>query len=93
MVQFEVVTADSEKRTVNECSNIDLWWALRGGGGTFAVVTRVYFKMYAAFKAVNTFGGQVVCANKSAYSELVSRLVDIQLPLRRHNQTVCSCIP
>lgn len=88
MVQFEVVTADSEKRTVNECSDTDLWWALRGGGGTFAVVTRVYFKTDAAYNAVNTLGGQVVCTNKSPYNELVIRLVVIQLPLRKRNQAV-----
>ncbi|EIN14409.1 isoamyl alcohol oxidase [Punctularia strigosozonata HHB-11173 SS5] len=37
--QFKVVTPDGVYRTVNECENADLFWALRGGGGsTFGVV-------------------------------------------------------
>jgi hypothetical protein len=39
VVQYKVVTPDGIFRTVNECQNSDLFWALRGGGGgTFGVV-------------------------------------------------------
>ncbi|MCJ1237581.1 hypothetical protein MMC14_005568 [Varicellaria rhodocarpa] len=39
VVQFKVVTPDGVLRTANSCQNIDLFWALRGGGGgTFGVV-------------------------------------------------------
>ncbi|KAL6301463.1 FAD-binding domain-containing protein [Sparassis latifolia] len=38
-VQVKVVTPDGEYRTANECQNQDLFWALRGGGGSaFGVV-------------------------------------------------------
>jgi len=33
VVQFEVVLADGSLKTVNACSEPDLFWALRGGGG------------------------------------------------------------
>jgi FAD/FMN-containing dehydrogenase len=36
---FEVVTADGEKRRVDAETDVDLFWALRGGGGGFAIVT------------------------------------------------------
>lgn len=39
VVEFEVVTPDGKRRVANACQNADLFWALRGGGGsTFAVV-------------------------------------------------------
>ncbi|KZP23305.1 FAD binding domain-containing protein [Athelia psychrophila] len=39
VLQFKVVTPDGQYRTVNKCQNSDLFFALRGGGGsTFGVV-------------------------------------------------------
>jgi FAD/FMN-containing dehydrogenase len=41
LLEADVVTADGEIRIANACSNPDLFWALKGGGGGFGVVTRV----------------------------------------------------
>jgi hypothetical protein len=44
---MEVVTADGRFVTASEKSNHDLFWALRGGGGsTFGVVTSIVVKAY-----------------------------------------------
>jgi len=44
---MDVVTPDGRFVTADERSNVDLFWALRGGGGgTFGVVTSVTFKVY-----------------------------------------------
>jgi FAD/FMN-containing dehydrogenase len=40
VVGFEVVTADGELVRASADENTDLFWALRGGGGNFGVVTR-----------------------------------------------------
>ena len=40
VVNFEMVTADSEIINVNATSNSDLFWALKGGSGNFGIVTR-----------------------------------------------------
>lgn len=46
-VEFEVVTADGQKRTINECSDPDLFWAMRGGGGgNYAVLTSYKFQLH-----------------------------------------------
>jgi FAD/FMN-containing dehydrogenase len=43
---FEVVTADGEILWANEHENSDLFWALRGGGGSFGVVTGMEIRLY-----------------------------------------------
>jgi FAD/FMN-containing dehydrogenase len=42
----EVVTADGELRRVDRDHDPDLFWALRGGGGNFGVVTAIEFGLY-----------------------------------------------
>ncbi len=42
LVEAEVVTADGQIRMANACTNPDLFWALKGGGGgSFGVVSKV----------------------------------------------------
>ncbi|PGH16503.1 hypothetical protein AJ80_05188 [Polytolypa hystricis UAMH7299] len=46
-VEFDVVTADGVHRTINECNDPDLFWAMRGGGGqSYAILTSYKFKVH-----------------------------------------------
>ena len=42
---FEVVTADGKLRQVDSKTNPDLFWALRGGGGGYAIVTALHLDL------------------------------------------------
>ena len=46
LVSVEMVTADGRKIHVSENENKDLFWAIRGGGGNFGVVTQFEFSLY-----------------------------------------------
>jgi FAD/FMN-containing dehydrogenase len=46
LLEAEVVTADGKVRIANACTNPDLFWALKGGGGgTFGVVTKLTLRV------------------------------------------------
>ena len=54
LLEAEIVTADGAVRIANACTNPDLFWALKGGGAGFGVVTRV------------TLSARTTCPNLSA---------------------------
>ena len=44
--EVEIVTADGRVRRVDADENADLFWAVRGGGGNFGVITRFAFRLH-----------------------------------------------
>lgn len=46
LLSVEIVTADGEFRTANATENPDLFWAVRGGGGNFGVVTSFEYQLH-----------------------------------------------
>jgi len=52
----DVVTADGKLVTASESENADLFWAIRGGGGNFGVVTSFEYKLH---EVSNVFAGLI----------------------------------
>jgi hypothetical protein len=48
---IELVTADGEPRTVDAATDPELFWALRGGGGGYAIVTALHVDLVAVTEA------------------------------------------
>ena len=48
----DIVTADGRVLTVDEQNHPDLFWAIRGGGGNFGVVTRFRYRLHPVERIV-----------------------------------------
>jgi len=63
VIAAEVVTADGRVRTASASENPDLYWAIRGGGGNFGVVTSF---LYQAYPVSTVLGGLIVYPREAA---------------------------
>jgi FAD/FMN-containing dehydrogenase len=46
LIEADVVTADGELLVASAKQNSDLFWAIRGGGGNFGVVTSLHYQLH-----------------------------------------------
>jgi FAD/FMN-containing dehydrogenase len=58
--EVEIVLADGSILIANESKNVDLFWAIRGGGSNFGVVTSFTFR---AFPQANDVWTGLVCGH------------------------------
>ena len=58
LVSVDMVTADGRKIRASETDNPDLFWAIRGGGGNFGVVTQFEFQLFPVGPEI--FAGLIV---------------------------------
>ena len=76
LLEAEVVTADGEVRIANACSNPDLFWALKGGGGGFGVVTRVTLRTHALPEFLGAVVTTIKASSDDAYRRLISKILE-----------------
>ena len=76
LLEAEIVTADGEVRIANACTNPDLFWGLKGGGGgSFGVVTRLTLKTHDLPPSLGAIGGTIKASSDAAYRRLIERFV------------------
>ncbi len=76
LLEAEVVTAEGAVRIANECTNPDLFWALKGGGGgTFGAVTRLTLRTRDLPGRFGAMFGSIKASSVDAFRELVHRFV------------------
>jgi len=76
LLEAEIVTADGKVRIANACTNPDLFWALRGGGGgSWGVVTRVTLRTHDLPEFFGYAGGTIKAASDAAFRRLIARFV------------------
>ena len=76
LLEAEVVTADGSVRIANACSNPDLFWALKGGGGgSFGVVTRLTLRTRELPETFGVVFGKIRARSDDAYRALLARFL------------------
>ena len=72
LLSCQLVTADSRVLTASSSENEDLFWALRGGGGNFGVVTSFEFQAHS----VHTVFGGLLLYPRNAAVDVIRRFRD-----------------
>jgi FAD/FMN-containing dehydrogenase len=76
LLEAEVVTADGQIRVANACTNPDLFWALKGGGGgTFGVVSRMTLRLHDLPEYFGTANFKIKAASDDDYRRLIREFV------------------
>ena len=77
LLEAEVVTADGKMRIANACTNPDLFWGIKGGGGgSLGVVTKLTLRtrsLPAFFGGVNA---TVKATSDAAFRRLIGRFTE-----------------
>jgi FAD/FMN-containing dehydrogenase len=70
LVSLEVVTADAKVLRVSETEHADLFWALRGGGGNFGIVTSFEYTVFPVGPEI--LGGAIAWRGEDARQVLAA---------------------
>ena len=76
LLEAEVVTADGSVRVANACSEPELFWGLKGGGGgSLGVVTRLTLRTHALPDFFGAVQIRIRATSEPAFRRLVGRLI------------------
>jgi FAD/FMN-containing dehydrogenase len=76
LLEAEVVTADGQARVVNACTNPDLFWGIKGGGGgSLGAITRLTLKLRDLPAVFGSATVTIKAASDAAFRRLVGRFV------------------
>ncbi|MFT4433810.1 FAD-binding protein [Caballeronia sp. 15715] len=77
LLEAEIVTADGVVRIANACTNPDLFWALKGGGGgSLGVVTRLTLRVHELPETFGAVNMTIKAASAPAFRRLIGLMVD-----------------
>jgi len=76
LLEAEIVTADGIARIANACTNPDLFWGIKGGGGgSLGVVTRLTLRTRELPEFFGVVAATIRSSSDAAYRQLIERFV------------------
>src|SRR6266508_4878040 len=87
LLAAEIVTADGELLRIDERTDPDLFWAIRGGGGNFGVVTRFRFRLHELPSVV---GGILILP---ATPDVVASFLEAAVDAPEELSTIANVLP
>ena len=77
LLEAEIVTADGEVRVANACTNPDLFWALKGGGGgSWGVVTKLALRTHDLPQHMGGAWGKIKAQSDDAFRRLIAKFIE-----------------
>jgi hypothetical protein len=87
LLAAEIVTADGEILIADSQNHSDLFWAIRGGGGNFGVVTKFKYRLHELSEC---YGGMLLLP---ATPEVISGFIDIASHAPDELSTIINIMP
>jgi FAD/FMN-containing dehydrogenase len=75
LIEAEIVTADGVRRIANHRTNPDLFYALRGGGGSYGVLTKLTLRTQALPERFGFVGQSIRARDDAAFRRLIETFV------------------
>lgn len=77
LLQAEIVTADGVVRVANACTNPELFWGLKGGGGgSLGVVTRLTLRVHELPETFGAVNITIKATSAPAFRRLIELIVE-----------------
>jgi FAD/FMN-containing dehydrogenase len=77
LLEAEIVTANGAVTTANACTNPDLFWGIKGGGGgSLGVVTRLTLRTHELPEFVGAVFATIDATSETAFRRLIVKIVE-----------------
>jgi FAD/FMN-containing dehydrogenase len=77
LLEAEIVTADGQVRIANVCTNPDLFWAIKGGGGgSWGAITKLTLRTHELPPYFGAAWGTIKANSDEAFRRLIAQFVE-----------------
>jgi FAD/FMN-containing dehydrogenase len=77
LLEAEIVTAEGTVRIANPCTNPDLFWGIKGGGGgTLGVVTRLTLRTHSLPEFFGAVSTTIKARSEEAFRRLIGMVIE-----------------